>query len=179
MTKSWHNQFLFIDDDGMSTWQRIFFFVFQARKLIALGFVTNFLFILLRMTVNPPICYYLKRKKSISVQPVVIVQRASTTGKWKTNLKTGSGTLNHSRPLFTCHILCEGFVLVCGKKSLLSYDSWWPQNWVMHEKQGRIHGNPIADGWAGAVMRKPLGIQICDGRTYWHTDRPTDRHGKV
>ena len=26
-------------------------------------------------------------------------------------------------------------------------------------KQGRIHGNPVADGWAGAVMRKPLGIQ--------------------
>ena len=26
-------------------------------------------------------------------------------------------------------------------------------------KQGRIHGNPVADGWAGAVMRKLLGIQ--------------------
>ena len=25
-------------------------------------------------------------------------------------------------------------------------------------KQGRIHGNPVADGWAGAVMRKLLGI---------------------
>ena len=37
-------------------------------------------------------------------------------------------------------------------------------------KQGRIHGNPVADGWAGAVMRKPLEIQKCDGRTY----RPTD-----
>ena len=23
-------------------------------------------------------------------------------------------------------------------------------------KQGRIHGNPVADGWAGAVMQKPL-----------------------
>ena len=23
------------------------------------------------------------------------------------------------------------------------------------EEQGRIHGNPVADGWAGAVMRKP------------------------
>ena len=42
-------------------------------------------------------------------------------------------------------------------------------------KQGRIHGNPVADGWAGAVMRKPLGIQKCDGPT----DRRTDRHGKV
>ena len=42
-------------------------------------------------------------------------------------------------------------------------------------KQGWIHGNPVADGWAGAVMRKPLGIQKCDGPT----DRPTDRHGKV
>ena len=36
-------------------------------------------------------------------------------------------------------------------------------------KQGRIHGNPVADGWAGAVMQKPLGIQKCDGQT----DRPT------
>ena len=37
-------------------------------------------------------------------------------------------------------------------------------------KQGRIHGNPVADGWAGAVMRKPLGIQKCDGPT----NRPTN-----
>ena len=26
------------------------------------------------------------------------------------------------------------------------------------KKQGRIHSNPVADGLAGAVMRKPLGI---------------------
>ena len=24
------------------------------------------------------------------------------------------------------------------------------------KKQGRIYGNPVADGWAGAVMRKPI-----------------------
>ena len=47
------------------------------------------------------------------------------------------------------------------------------------EKQGWIHGNPVADGWAGAVMQKPLGIQKCDGRTDRRTDQPTDRHGKV
>ena len=41
-------------------------------------------------------------------------------------------------------------------------------------KQGRIHGNPVADGWAGAVMRKLLVIQKCDGRTDGRTDRPTD-----
>ena len=41
-------------------------------------------------------------------------------------------------------------------------------------KQGRIHGNPVADGWAAAVMRKPLGIQKCDGRTDGPTYRPTD-----
>ena len=40
-------------------------------------------------------------------------------------------------------------------------------------KQGRIHGNPVADGWAGAVMRKPLGIQKCYGRTDRPTYRPT------
>ena len=32
-------------------------------------------------------------------------------------------------------------------------------------KQGRIHGNPVADGWAGAVLQKTFGIQKCDGRT--------------
>ena len=46
---------------------------------------------------------------------------------------------------------------------------------LIFKKQGRIHGNPVADGWAGAVMRKPLGIQKYDGPT----DRHTDRHGKV
>ena len=43
---------------------------------------------------------------------------------------------------------------------------------LINTKQGRIHGNPVADGWAGAVMRKPLAIlEILrtDGRTY----RPT------
>ena len=51
-----------------------------------------------------------------------------------------------------------------------------------HRKQGRIHGNPVADGWAGAVVRKPLRIQKgygTDGMTDGPTDRPTDRHGKV
>ena len=41
-------------------------------------------------------------------------------------------------------------------------------------KQGWIHGNPVADGWAGAVMRKPLGIQKCDLPTDRRTDLPTD-----
>ena len=36
-------------------------------------------------------------------------------------------------------------------------------------KHGRIHGKTVADGWAGAVMQKPLAIQKCDGLT----DRPT------
>ena len=41
---------------------------------------------------------------------------------------------------------------------------------VMTGKQDRIDGNPVADGWAGAVMRKPLGIQKCCRRT----DGPTE-----
>ena len=41
------------------------------------------------------------------------------------------------------------------------------------KKQGRIHGNPVADGWAGAVLRKSVGIQKCDGRTDRRTDGPT------
>ena len=47
------------------------------------------------------------------------------------------------------------------------------------QKQGRIHGNTVADGWAGAVMRKLFGIQKCDRQTDLPTYRPTDRHGKV
>ena len=44
----------------------------------------------------------------------------------------------------------------------------------IEEKQGRIHGNPVADGWAGAVIQRmftSLEIFVTDGRT--------DRHGKV
>ena len=36
-------------------------------------------------------------------------------------------------------------------------------------KQGLIHGNLVADGWAGAVMRKPIAIQF-----FFRTDGPTD-----
>ena len=46
--------------------------------------------------------------------------------------------------------------------------------WKHFKEQGRIHGNPVADGWAGAVMQKSLGIQKCDGPTYRSTDLPTD-----
>ena len=38
------------------------------------------------------------------------------------------------------------------------------------DKQGRIHGNPVADGWVGAVMRKPLAIL-----EIFRTDVPTYR----
>ena len=41
-------------------------------------------------------------------------------------------------------------------------------------EQGRIPGNPVADGWAGAVMHKPLAIQKCDGPTDGPTDGQTD-----
>ena len=41
-----------------------------------------------------------------------------------------------------------------------------------HSKQGRIHGNPVADSWTGAVMRKLLAIQnVTEGQM----DKPTDR----
>ena len=42
----------------------------------------------------------------------------------------------------------------------------------MFEKQSRIHGNPVADGWAGAVIQRTIAsleIYVTDGRT----DRPT------
>ena len=44
--------------------------------------------------------------------------------------------------------------------------------YCQHE-QGQIHGNPVADGWAGAVTRKSLGIQKCDGWTDRQTNLPT------
>ena len=37
-------------------------------------------------------------------------------------------------------------------------------------KQGRIHGNPVADEWAGAEMQKPLAIL-----EIFVTDRPTQQ----
>ena len=43
------------------------------------------------------------------------------------------------------------------------------------QKQGRIHGNPVADGWAGAVMQKPLANQKSDRPTDRPTDLPTYR----
>ena len=47
----------------------------------------------------------------------------------------------------------------------------------MRDKQGRIHGNPVADVWAGAVMQKPLAsleIIRTDRRADQRTDRRTD-----
>ena len=38
--------------------------------------------------------------------------------------------------------------------------------WRDVREQGRIHGNPVADGWAGAVMQKPLRIK--QGRIHGH-----------
>ena len=46
---------------------------------------------------------------------------------------------------------------------------------LYQSEQGQIHGRTVADGWAGAVMQKPLAIQKCDGRTERRTDGPTDR----
>ena len=43
------------------------------------------------------------------------------------------------------------------------------------QKQGRIHGKTVADGWAGAVMQKPLEIQKYLLRTDLPTDRPRCR----
>ena len=66
---------------------------------------------------------------------------------------------------------------------------------AIEKKQGRIHGNPVADGWAGAVMQKSLGIkqgQIhgyrsrlwvgrgSNAKTAWNSETlPPDRHGGV
>ena len=52
------------------------------------------------------------------------------------------------------------------------------RNFISLKKQGRIHDNTVADGWAGAVVQKPLGIQKCY-RMDRLTDQRTDRHGKV
>ena len=49
----------------------------------------------------------------------------------------------------------------------------WKCNFMHVKKQGQIHGNPVADGWAGAVMQKALEIQKSYG-TDGRTDQPTD-----
>ena len=43
----------------------------------------------------------------------------------------------------------------------------------LRNKEGRIHGETVADSWAGAVMQKPLE-KFCDGPT----DQPT-RQGEL
>ena len=44
------------------------------------------------------------------------------------------------------------------------------------EKQGQIHGQTVADGWAGAVMQKPLVFRdISYKPTDLLTYRPTRR----
>ena len=43
-------------------------------------------------------------------------------------------------------------------------------------KQGRIRGKTVADGWAGAVMQKPLAIQKCDGLSYGPTRKGVESH---
>ena len=51
----------------------------------------------------------------------------------------------------------------------------WLVSHTLKKKQGWIQGNPVADGWAGAVMWKPLGIQNCDRQTDGLTYRPTQQ----
>ena len=43
----------------------------------------------------------------------------------------------------------------------------------IEKQQGRIHDNPVADGWAGAVIKKPLAI-LEIFRTDQRTNGPTD-----
>ena len=43
------------------------------------------------------------------------------------------------------------------------------QKKTQKKQQGWIHGNPVENGWAGAVMRKSLAIQQC----YQPTDQLT------
>ena len=42
------------------------------------------------------------------------------------------------------------------------------------QKVSESKTRPDTDGWAGAVTRKPLGIQKCDGQTDSWTDIPTN-----
>ena len=44
-----------------------------------------------------------------------------------------------------------------------------------HATKNKAGYTAIADGWAGAVMRKPLGIQKCDRPTNRPTDITTDK----
>ena len=44
---------------------------------------------------------------------------------------------------------------------------------LRNETQGRIFGNSVADGWAGAVMQEPLTIQKFDRQTDRRTYQPT------
>ena len=36
---------------------------------------------------------------------------------------------------------------------------------IKESKQGQIHGNPVADGWVGAVLQQLVGIRKCNRPT--------------
>ena len=71
------------------------------------------------------------------------------------------------------HTNANACIQKCTRKHTLKFTHIQTGKVKKQKKQGRIDGNPVADGWAGAVMRKPLGIQKCDGRMDGRTDRPT------
>ena len=58
-------------------------------------------------------------------------------------------------PNISNHAFGKGFFLSTNRCALAPlFES------VIADKQGRIHGTSVADGWTRAVMQKPLAIQV-------------------
>ena len=63
------------------------------------------------------------------------------------------------QPSTTQHDVRSPVVVQFWKKPADLGENYLKLTSIYLEKQGRIHGKTVADGWAGAVLRKPLSIQ--------------------
>ena len=52
----------------------------------------------------------------------------------------------------------DPYMFICPSSCLSILFSVFHPSVYLSKKQGGIHGNPVADGWAGAVMGKPIVI---------------------
>ena len=107
---------------------------------------------------------------------------------WRTKMFSTTKLLDHCILFSVDFLRCSKIFLRVGRRSFAQSSSLKP-NWspsgfkadarsfsfTFNLSQHETRPNPVADGWTGAVMQKPLGIQKCDGPT----DLPTDWHGKV
>ena len=102
---------------------------------------------------------------------------------WRTKMFSTTKLLDHCILFSVDFLRCSKIFLRVGRRSFAQSSSLKP-NWspsgfkadarsfsfTFNLSQHETRPNPVADGWTGAVMQKPLGIQKC----YRPTNLPTD-----